>query len=760
MSSSRSELGQIRHTCALEKQSSDVVARAKKRKRHSGSAPALIGFAIILCLLLSRDLTSRTTHHNSHRSDDFFGSELQSDDTGPFIRSPRRSLLESKTSHQMQRRSLSSIFNMNNCQSNLMMTKQQPQNPIRPAYLATYPGSGSRITRQLIKALTGLRIQNEHEQNPKNDAVATQTKYPHKSGSLVAWDADIHRTIILIRSPMHALISLFDELYASKKHLPVRFHPQQPVFTEDAAPVGEWVSWRDRMFQSQLISYSEFIRYWTKRYGHNKRLIISYEDLVDDRMGSEEATRLTEFLGFPPEISTVPLDDVPCVWQTIIKNGGGIIDDETDEGVTAIDSQLGAKGRRLSTNEIKMTTNSQSEDKGNQMNPSARRMHRQLDSYIIPHPSSIDAAPTARPFTIEQLKAMSTMLLQVSEDLYTHSHQLHQILVRYRDEILELIKSQSEAEGVPMGALVGAPRTRNFHIFHVSPPGTESPVVANWLMGLFEPEAEHTILVTTPGLAVYQHGNEVPIASTIVTQTNEMNLLGLYKIFKPGFDEVFFVLSRSGTDADQQINGKVCGYDNLLCVGYREYENDDGLETIVHHLTEKFQQRFATFFGSMANSPRLDEESAISRLKDMYSARQAIKNEPFEVVDPKFGIHGGLQKEIMDKNNDKYQGGVTKSNIVNDPKLPPRRLFYCGSTGTGANRNISILGIFLANAFFPEIIGAAPTNVEDIREMAIHLTPSSINDATPNDMLVFHMHQYCEVDVLTFPGMQLHINVS
>ena len=47
-------------------------------------------------------------------------------------------------------------------------------------------------------------------------------------------------------------------------------------------------------------------------------------------------------------------------------------------------------------------------------------------------------------------------------------------------------------------------------------------MATNWLMGLFEPEADVTTLVTRPGLAVYQYELKVPITTTIVTQTNEV----------------------------------------------------------------------------------------------------------------------------------------------------------------------------------------------------------------------------------------------
>lgn len=670
--------------------------------RLSSSPPRLRTaalFTTILCVLVSaRPWWSQSRRFFLNRAEYASGKDLQLVDTSnSFITAPQRSFGPTASSPQ-QRRSLSTS-NRNHCQP-IPQVKQRPILPIPLTYYATYPSSGSRITGQLIEALTGLRVQREHGQILRKDAVAVQTRYPHKSGLLAEWDRFINRVIILIRNPLYAFPSLFDKLYASEKHLPVNFHPQQRGAVEGDAS-GEWISWRDRMFESQMLAYQDFIRYWTKRYEHNNRLFISYEGLMTD----DEATRLAIFLGKLNEVPTVKLDDVPCVWETVWL--------------------LPLQGRRRlrSINEVETSKN----------DPDERWNHRQLSSYFIPHPSSIDATPGSRPFTTEQLKAMAHAIEQVKNELYTHSNYLKGILTGYRREITaELLKRQDadDAKIVELGTQRRAPETRTFHIFLVSPPGTESEVVTNWMMGLFEPEQNPTKLITSPGMRVYQLGEEVPITSTIVTRTNEMDMIGLYKIFKPGFDEVFFVLSKSGTLFDQQINGEVCEYDNVLCVEAAEqvYTSDEELQAMVQHLTEKFFRRFGLFFDRLEKSVG-SEQSAIQRIQNMSNKSPSeVKDKAMEVV-----------------------------NIANDSKSP-RRLFYCGSSGSGTNRNYSTLGIYLVNAFFPEIVGENPKENTRSDKAALLLTLDSINDATPNDFLVYHMHQHCDVDVLTFPGLQLHIN--
>jgi hypothetical protein len=587
----------------------------------------------------------------------------------------------------------------------------------------------------------------------------------------------VRGAVVLIRNPMMALSSLFDELRAAERHLPARFHRRRGddyghgaddssssvAVDVDAASAGltttttttiaEWTSWRDRMFDAQIEQYAEFIKYWTTRYDGPDRLVLSYEGLIDadgDGSGVEGAMKLAIFLKGGVGGNLVPVisdpRDVECVWRRMFVDSGGGGDG-------------GGDGRR-----------------------------RRLDGYIIPHPFSVETYSTSdRPYTIDQLGKMADVLLRVSKDLDSSSRDLSGTLARYRAEINDVMKRQTEESAVGIARSDASSRlgeeeeeeeeTRveggkendgmggSFHVFHVHPPGRESPIVTNWLMGLFDQGEDCATLITSPGIVVYQNEARVPITTTIVTRTNEMNLVGLYKIFKPGFDEVFFVLSRSGIiEADRQIDERVCEYDNVLCI-YEEqqFRNKDELRGMVHSLTESFRLRFyPKFIASLKRPIRLDEEGAVWRLLQMNNAVKDMQDKPFEIVHPKFCIRGGLDMEAQvegRKNNVQREVGAKYDTVI-DQMARPKRLFYCGSTGSGANINFSVLGIYLVNAFLPEIVGTPPTNQENDPNAAIRLTPNSLIEATPNDFLVHHMHQHCEVDVLLFPGKQLHINVS
>ena len=661
---------------------------------------------------------------------------------------------------------------------NIEIVKPPVDVPITQTYLASYPGAGAKRVRQFIKALTGLKVQFDYEHEPKPNAVVVQTRFPHKSGMLPPWRKHIPRAVVVIRNPLYALPALFDELYASKKTLPAKFQPDVPSFVEPQfdlgeASVPEWVSWRDRMFESQMVQYREFIRYWITNFDEDSRLVIAYEDIMNEKKGGADAIRLTEFIQEVEEVPRTPqMNEVECIWETLFthkegnlihqsdaEGGQSLADDGNDDAPAATDegSQSPAMGASYLPNEIGQLptgigAQSMSEPVGGArpmpMGDNNQLRRRRLDSYIIPHPSSMNASLGARPFTIQQLNMMATVLHHLIVEL--QDDRLNRILTRFRDENLDLVKLQDG---------------RTFHIFEVTPPGVESHVVPNFLMGLFEPEALSTRLVTEPELSIYQDGAQVPLETTIVTQTTHMDLLALYKIFKPGFDEVFFVLSKTGTQYDSQINEEACEFNNVLCLEPQDqqFTNEDELDQVIRQLIVKFHQRFSFYFGPLSNVLSLSGENVKERLVEM---NEALSNAAADqsYVNAKFGLGTSTpnsgsatqpQGTQMQPVNKLPQTGGMAQNLKLVQGSSNGRLFYCGSSGPAGNRKISLLGIYLANAFFPELRGGPPGSGG---ELATELTADTIKEATTSDFLVFFMHQYCEVNVLDFPGLQLHVN--
>ena len=303
---------------------------------------------------------------------------------------------------------------------------------------------------------------------------------------------------------------------------------------------------------------------------------------------------------------------------------------------------------------------------------------------------------------------------------------------------------------------------KSFHIFQASPPHTASTVVNNWLMGLFEPDANYSFMINNREQTIRHVDRSVPIDTTIVTKTHVLDLMGLYKKFRPQFDEIFFVVSNRGTSPETRIDDSLCQYNNVLCIEFEDllFSNEQEMRQMVHRLTLMFQNRFEYFFGP--NSNLLGERSqanAVRRLEEMAQATVALADKPFSVSDKKFGVHGGHRN----RDGSEMKGGFQfPSPAAVSTGLVRRRLFYCGGAKGLQRKNFkySTFGLFLATSLFPEVEGKVYLQSgKQVVNTAIPLTPQTLNDANENDLLIMHSHQYCEVSVADFPGIQLHFNV-
>jgi len=105
-----------------------------------------------------------------------------------------------------------------------------------------------------------------------------------------------------------------------------------------------------------------------------------------------------------------------------------------------------------------------------------------------------------------------------------------------------------------------------------------------------------------PMSPIRRSGRDVAIDSTIVTKTDNLDLLSLYKVARPQFEEVFFVVSNRGTTSPSstRLSDDLCGYKNVLCLEYEElrYADDESCRRMVRSLTTKFRERFDYYFGA------------------------------------------------------------------------------------------------------------------------------------------------------------------
>lgn len=50
--------------------------------------------------------------------------------------------------------------------------------------------------------------------------IAVRTDFQHSSGKLATWDNDIPRAFVILRNPLHAIPSYFNQVYETSNHLP------------------------------------------------------------------------------------------------------------------------------------------------------------------------------------------------------------------------------------------------------------------------------------------------------------------------------------------------------------------------------------------------------------------------------------------------------------------------------------------------------------------------------------------------------------
>lgn len=234
------------------------------------------------------------------------------------------------------------------------------------------------------------------------------------------------------------------------------------------------------------------------------------------------------------------------------------------------------------------------------------------------HHDSQRSGPTERPYTPEMLEAMSQMLLDLIKKWGDQHLRLRKTLEGYQEIVNNaFLAASSQSQQILQSS------GKSFHIIQVSLPHTGSTTLNNLLVGLFDPEADYK-------------------KSDLITITKDIDLLSIYKSERARYDEVLFVVSNRGSDPSNRVSNDVCDYNNVLCIEYEElqYNNPQELHGMVNSLTNRLSARFEYFFGPGF----LDEGkmiNAVKRLEAMDNAVAAMKNQPSDVTDDRFGAAGG-----------------------------------------------------------------------------------------------------------------------
>jgi len=209
-----------------------------------------------------------------------------------------------------------------------------------PIIAASYPGSGAKMTWNLIEGLTGFWTGDEWFLNGRTseNVVSIKTHYPHSEGRLIPHDVKIQGALLLVRHPMDAIPSYHNYLYEVENKFPP--HSLR-------APVDEWTTWRDLHFEDELMKWKQSIIYWMDAIPSEHRLVMFYEKIVDEETGPLEALKLSEFLDRSHNVNAVGEKRARCVWQAIVRYHEAEVEAENAENEILSRRRLLEKNKKM-----------------------------------------------------------------------------------------------------------------------------------------------------------------------------------------------------------------------------------------------------------------------------------------------------------------------------------------------------------------------------------------------------------------------------
>ena len=113
---------------------------------------------------------------------------------------------------QLYRRQLSKALANGACE----VTRASPSaTPITPAWQASFPGSGARMTLFLVQALTGIQTNNDYNSNQRgfDNVVTVKTHYPinfPENFKELEKEYDFDKALLVVRHPKDAIPSFFN----------------------------------------------------------------------------------------------------------------------------------------------------------------------------------------------------------------------------------------------------------------------------------------------------------------------------------------------------------------------------------------------------------------------------------------------------------------------------------------------------------------------------------------------------------------------
>ena len=215
-------------------------------------------------------------------------------------------------SHSLRGRTLSVVDRLG---SGCRIAKEYrlSKDKISSTYLASFHGGGTEVVSNLVQALTGIATTNQVNYAPRrvDHTVLVESHYPRHGALEVEHYDNFRGTILLLRNPITAILSSFNDFYAQKNH-----------FNGDVrAPVDDWIRYRDSaQFAAQVKLYERFVTFWVNKYMNTKRedlLIITYEGLTGGK-GEIFTKQIGNFLDKSEGVNVIDPNSITCVWEKFV----------------------------------------------------------------------------------------------------------------------------------------------------------------------------------------------------------------------------------------------------------------------------------------------------------------------------------------------------------------------------------------------------------------------------------------------------------
>lgn len=186
-------------------------------------------------------------------------------------------------------------------------------------------------------------------------------------------------------------------------------------------------------------------------------------------------------------------------------------------------------------------------------------------------------------------------------------------------------------------SILSAP-TNEYHLFHIAPVSNLGNNLLNSiLMGMFDATDSFYAQVYYDSVlrefdTFHQSKKVAQCTVTVVSQTNETDILVLERSFSKIFHNIFFVALKSA-----KIPECVAPPENMICFDYNDmaYENHQGRTDVVQRVIDKLHAEWQYF-----SNVKFDLEQVFFRLEGMEKVIAEMMDKPFNEVHPKYGIHG------------------------------------------------------------------------------------------------------------------------